>query len=258
MQIKSLSEMDLTGTWLHEVKVDVYEKSTNKYLSTHYTLQRYVFEETNYGIANDWCWGYGHRPPAYAQKSKDYLYLSADDSSGFRLQSDNSLQRTSEEPHHLDEAYIDRSTYTLRKISENVQIDSGTFILNGPVSITEYSHVCAWEVSRSWDIHRSIELIVPYGDEVISMRFEIYDDLSVGSYGYATLNVPTTLPISLHIGSNATEFVNTVGSNGFWLTNVEINLIEYNDEKMSGTFSFTGQDDGEYSGEFEVYFDLKI
>lgn len=52
--------------------------------------------------------------------------------------------------------------------------------------------------------------------------------------------------------SPATEFSNIVGSNMLNITTADINIIESTNTILSGTFSFVANNNGNYSGEFQM------
>jgi len=245
----SIKDINLTGTWLMSNEIERYKKSTDEYLSSTYISESYLLEETDKGVKYSSCNRYSGIPN-YGIKTEEHFYLSPIEN-GFRLNGDGVLEQRSEYENEWEPDFYYKSILNLTEISESNIIDNGTLIVNGPVSIEEHNHICVWEVSYSIGNKRTLEIMAPFGDSYISFRLDIYDEIVAGLFEYSGPNSESLVRVDL--SSSASSYWDVVGSNTLSPSDVSLNLIEYNDTKISGVFSFTGQDGGSYSGEFEAF-----
>ena len=144
----SLQETDLTGTWVMVDEIRSTNVISGEYLSSQYFEYRYVMEEKEDGVRFNRCWEYGGFNELTGVKTNKRFYLNLSDP-GFTLNSDGELEQVSSFERSWEPDFTFQSVKTLRKISDDVEIDSGSYILNGPVSVEEYEHVCAWQVHSS-------------------------------------------------------------------------------------------------------------
>jgi len=245
----SIEDIELTGTWLMSNEIERYKTSTDEYLSSTYISESYLLEETDKGVKYESCRRYGGIPN-YGIKTKEHFYLNPIDN-GFILNGGGVLEQRSEYTNEWEPEFYYKSIQKITKITDVSVIDNGTLIVNGPISIEEYSHVCIWEVSYSVGNKRAFEIMVPFDDSYVSFRLDAYDEIVAGTYDYTTPYSDSLVRVDL--SSNATAYWDIVESNTLSPSSVSLNLIEYNGTKISGTFSFTGQDEGSYSGEFEAF-----
>jgi hypothetical protein len=249
----TLDQIDLTGTWLLSTEERSYKTSTDEYLSSTYYNESFILEETNNGVAYLPCHFFGNLPPNYGFKASDHFYFFPSDN-GFTLKSTNELEQVKEFTNVGNPEFYYKSISRLKKKSDDIRIDNGTLILKGPVSIEEYNHICIWEVSFSTGITKSIEITTPYDDLYLSLRLDIHEEIYAGTtYQYQSAN--DSSPVKIDVTSNSTQFNDIVGTNLLQPKDVSINIIEYDDIKISGTFSFTSFNNESYSGEFEASFD---
>jgi hypothetical protein len=247
----SLNELDLSGTWKSVTETRIIEKSTGEYLSSLFTQNTVLFEETENGVLVSECQDYGY-DDHYGTKSDDRFYIYST-LNGHTLQENGSLSQVTTEEYDYSPGFIYESTNTLSRISDDIVLDNGTLVLNGPVSVEEYSHVCLWQVSDSVGVSRTVELQARYGGSYLSLRLEIEGDVVAGVYQYDDRSV-TDSEVLLDVASNAIEFWDIVDSNGLDARNVTVNISDVAGNRMLGSFEFTGQDDGLYDGEFEIVY----
>jgi hypothetical protein len=246
----SLNSIDLTGTWIVENETETYKTDTGEYLSSDFVRFKYVLEETNIGVKYDRCWEYGATSP-YGIKAEYHFYMNPSDN-GFSLQDDGSLKRITEFERDYQPGFNFRSIENLTKISDQVSVDNGTFVLNGPIANAEYDHVCLWQAHSNIGDSRTIEILTPFDNDSLSLRFDFQGDITPGTYQYTNYYDPS--PVTIDISSNSDAFWAQVDSNILAASNVEVVIIESNNTKISGTYTLTGQDAGMYSGEFEMIF----
>jgi hypothetical protein len=247
----SLNELDLSGTWKSVTETRIIEKSTGEYISSLFTQNTVLFEETENGVLVSECQDYGYNGH-YGTKSDDRFYIYPT-LNGHTLQENGTLSQVTTEEYDYSPGFIYESTNTLSKISDGIELDNGTLVLNGPISVEEYSHVCLWQISSSVGVSRSVELSVRYGDSYLSLQIDMEGDVVAGVYQYEDRSV-TDSEVILDVGSNAAEFLDLIDSNALDARNVTVNISDVTGSRILGSFEFTGQNDGLYDGEFEVVY----
>ncbi|MCP4491826.1 MAG: hypothetical protein GY820_31645 [Gammaproteobacteria bacterium] len=249
----NFESLDMTGTWRMVNEERRIRIDTGEYISSQFVEFRYVFEDTDSGVKYNRCWEYGNFYSPHGVKTVEHFYMYPGDPSdtGFTIQDKDTLKKVTTYENEWEPEFSFESIQTLTRISSDVEIDSGTFILNGPISIEEYNHTCTWQVSSNVGESRTLELLVPYDNGNINFHFRLIGEISVGSYYYN--EYWESEKIYMDIGSTSDAFWNIVGSNILGAEDVTINIIESTDTKLSGTFSLLGQDDERYSGEFEIF-----
>ena len=245
-----LNSIDLTGTWLINSETETYKTDTGEYLSSDFVRFKYVLEETDVGVKYDRCWEYGDVSP-YGIKTEYRFYMNASDN-GFSLQDDGSLKRITEFERDYQPGFNFKSIETLTKISNQVSVDNGTFVLNGPIVSAEYDHVCLWQVHSNIGDRHTIEVVTPFDNDSISLHVDLQGDITPGTYQYTNYNDPSQ--VTIDISSNSAAFRDQVSSTTLAASNVEVVIIESSSAKISGTYTLTGQDAGMYSGEFEIIY----
>ncbi|MDH5446261.1 MAG: hypothetical protein OEY52_11950 [Gammaproteobacteria bacterium] len=244
----SLKDIKISGTWLMSTERQLYKTSTNEYLSSTYISENYIFEDTDKGVKYSRCRNYG-RIPLYGIKTDTRFYLNIMDN-GFSLNNENVLEQITEYNNEWEPDFHYKSISKLTKITDTTLVDNGTLIVNGPVSLEEYNHICILAVSYSLGHSKIFEIMTPFDDDYISLRLDTYDKVTPGVFEYEERHQESLVKIDLH--SNAQKYWNIVGSNTLAPSNATINLIEYSDTKISGSYSFTGLDNESYSGEFDI------
>lgn len=243
------NNISLPGTWRYTQVNRYFNQQTDEYLYTDYFESTMVFTNDADRIRYSDCWEYRNQG-AIAIQTNDYLYLNGGNTAFART---NVGSYTTEEETNITypgmtEVYFNQHS-ELVKINDEVNVDSGTLILTGNISIAEYDHTCLWvRYSDTFD-RKDYELIVPYDDFNLSLRLDFEATPTIGTYDYSMFT--DSLPIILFdVGSNATLFWDTVNSNTLAPDPAIINITESSNSTLSGTFSFAGQDGGNYSGEF--------
>lgn len=249
-QAAGIQGLDLSGTWLMAAETRMSKIETGEYLSSDFTKFRYILEDTDNGVRYDRCWTYGDALAPYGIKTETRFYMDVT-KEGFKLQSDGSLQQSWTYELERRPGLSFTSIETLVKLSDDVEFDGGTFVLNGPISLEEYSHVCVWHTYSSIGNRRTIEILTPYDDDYASLNFRLIGDVAEGVYEYATYN--SAKEVEINVSSSATKFWEQVGSNGLFPSDVAVNILESTSDRMSGSFSFIGQDSGQYDGQFEIF-----
>lgn len=241
----------LSGTWRYTQVHRFYSEQTDEYLYTDSVETSIIVSEDADGIRYYECWQYGG-DGIPAIKTENNLYLNSGNTV-YTLNDDGSYS-TQEETNitydWMTDTYFNRHS-TLSKLSDDVVIDKGLLVLSGNVELAEYSHVCLWRYYSDLSDQRAYELIVPYDDSYLGMRLDLASVPPVGSVEYTPFAEGASI-LSFDIVSNANLFWDTEGSNSLYPESATINIVESTSSTLSGSFSFTGQDNGEYSGEFQM------
>ncbi|PCJ45877.1 MAG: hypothetical protein COA99_03820 [Moraxellaceae bacterium] len=248
-EVDTVRDMDLTGTWDFIEERRVHKKSTGEYLYSEYSSLTYILEETEDGTTYGRCWDYGRYLP-FAVKTDDHLYFSINDS-GYYLVGENAFEHNETISYEWNPGIEYLIVDTITKKSEDILVDSGGFELNGPVSLNEQSHVCVNHNFSDLGDSQSYEVIVPFGDDTISLYLAYHGNLLVGSYEYEEYSDVNQI-YGFDVSSTATEFDDSVGSNILAPTSALITISESNDFLIKGEFSFVGQFGNDYSGSFEI------
>lgn len=249
-QADGVRTLDLSGTWLVTVETRMLKIETGEYLSSDFAKYRYFLEDTENGVRYEPCWTFGDFYAPYGIKTEQHFYMELN-KSGFELQSDGSLQQVSTYEREYAPGFSFTSIETLTKLSNSIEFDGGTIVLNGPITVEEHQHVCAWQVYSNIGVRRTIEISTPFDDDYISIRLTFFGDIVEGAYTYA--DYTSAKEVEIDVSSGARRFWEVTGSNGLFPTDVTVNIMESTSERLSGTYSFTGQDSNLYDGQFEVF-----
>lgn len=248
----SFDELNLTGTW--EILTETRKVRTDNAaeVSISYRRNTYIFEDTIYGVEYNNCYEYGNFHKGFGVKSDNLFYMSTYDSAevGFSAVDENQLQRVFTSEDESSPGFTFYETQTLTRISVNPELDNGSFVLNGPVTVAEYDHICLEESYTLLGNIYTVNLNMPFDDDALSIYLRFIGDIKVGSYSYEDYS--DTEAVDLDISSNSNVFWDVIGSNTLAPNNVTIDITEVTSSKMVGNFILTGQDEGQYSGEFEV------
>lgn len=245
-------ESNITGTWQHTQIHKYYDTATDEYLGSNFIETTLIFKEKSGEIKYSPCWGLGtNEAPvinAGTQLITDYgsffsRTFTKNIDGSYSTQEVKNLQGSST-------AYYNQN-FTLTKLSNEIIIDKGLLVLNGPVAVTEYNHACFVRHYSNIDDGRIYEIVIPYDDNFLSLSLTSISKPVVGPVTY-TVTTSGTSPILLNILSPSTAFWNTVGSNTLTTDTTNINIIESTDSILSGTFSFTTHDNLSYDGEFQM------
>lgn len=245
----SLDGTNFTGTWSAIVETEIYMSETGEYQSSNYRKFYYLMKETLIGVTFSTCREYAENQP-FGIKTDYHFYMNSGDS-GFTLQNDGSLKQTSEFELESEPDLSYKRTEILKHISKDLIIDSGTQILNGPISNSEYNHVCVSQYYSNIGNNKIISIIVPFTNNNIEFYIDLQGEVSPGTYQYN--NYLDYSDVSIDVFSNSDIFWNIIHTNTLSPSDVTVTLIESTSSKLSGTFNFTGQDQGIYSGEFEAF-----
>jgi hypothetical protein len=247
-----LTDIDLTGTWEFITETRTTKISTGEYLQSDFYTGTMLFDDNENGVQFNECHDYGGAA-SYGIKTKKNLYLHIWDD-GYKLLKGGRLQKISHSENEYQPGFSFETITTLSKISEEILLDSGALILNGAVSVEEYSHVCLSQYYSNIGVSKSLELFARYGDSYLSFRLDMMDEISAGQYQYEYRYNGSHKPLLLDVYSGASEFDAVVNSNTLSPRDVTINVFEISEERLMGSFDFIGQDDSSYSGEFEVVY----
>jgi len=246
-----LESTNLSGTWSVLVETRTINKNSNEYLNSSYIEYDYVIEESDNIIGYDRCWEYGTDILDLAVKSNDLLYLNQSQP-GFVLLENGDLEQTRLYESEFQPDVRFESITTLSKRSAEIELDNGTLVLRGPISKSEYQHVCLFQSHNNYEDYRVFEVITPFSDNSLSVRLVLDGDVNEGLYKYT--NYGDVEEIEINVISNTAEFIDQAGANSLVPKNVSITVNEFTEEAFSGAFSFTGLDHEQYSGEFEILF----
>jgi len=245
-------ESNLTGTWKHTQIHKYYDAETDEYLGSNFIDVSLIFKEELGEIKYYACWGDGTNG---APVSKTDTQIITDDGSFFsriftkNIDGSYSTQEVKNLQDGGDDTTYYNQSFVLSKISNEIIIDKGLLVLNGPVSVAEYNHACVVRHYSNINDGAIYEIVIPYDDSTITLSLLTQSNPVVGPVNY-TLASSSDSPIRLNISSQSTGFWNTVGSNTLTLETTSINIIESTDSILSGTYSFTTNDNLNYDGEF--------
>jgi len=248
-------DVDLTGTWISINEDRTYKTDTDEYLFSSFSEGRFVLEDTAQGIRIDRCEQYGSIHSNYGVKTEKRVYLVINEG-GYILQSDGSLTRTFRYESEWEPGFYFNKTSTFRRLSRGVEVNSGMFILRGPINIEQQTHVCVRKTYYNYGNRREFALTIPFDNEALDLSLTFVGEISEGRYTYEDYRTAEAVRIDIH--SSANQFNEVVESNTLDPRDVTINITEFSDERLSGTFSLTGQDDGLYSGEFDMFLNDEI
>lgn len=248
----SFDSVDLTGTWLSATETRKIKDDTGEYLLSDFNESTYIMEDTENGVKYSRCSDYWNFYSGYAVKTSEHFYMSLNDGSeaGFTLQDDDTLKKVSYSTDEYSPGYNFESITTLTKINDGVSINNGSLVLTGPVSVAEYDQSCLWKNYSSIGERQSLSFSVPYGDDNLTFSLYSYVDISVGSYSYT--DYFDAKAVRLDVYSYTDDFRDIADSSYLEPENVTIEVTESTDEKLVGFFSFTGNDEQLYSGEFDI------
>lgn len=251
----NLNDIDLTGMWVLNTHEDKIRSDNGDTASTSYRRQTYIFSDTPYGVEYNECAEY-HIPSETktGAKTNNYFYFHINniDEVGFSANSQNQLKReysyTSE--FDLEAGFTFNLEQSLIRVNEHPALDQGNFILNGPITIAEYDHACLYEHYELTGNEYQVILAMPFDNYTINISIFFKGTIESGTFRYN--NYFDAHEVSIDITSDANAFEEIVGSNTLSPEDVTINITEVTNSKIIGNFSFTGQDQGEYSGEFAI------
>ena len=244
-----LVQIDLSGTWVVVNEIRKRKANTGEYLSSEFIEFKFILEDTDDGVKFDRCWEYGGIYSPYGIKTNERFYMDSSDE-GYVLVSNDTLRQISNYEDDFQPGFDFESISTLSKIAEGVEVDDGVFVLSGPVSVDERDNVCAWQVYSNIGVFRTIEVIAPYENGSILLNISLIGDITEGEYQYS--DFWDVGPVKIDVTSSVEAFWDQTGSNTLAPENVIIDFSISSEDFMSATFSFLGQDGGDYAGEFEV------
>lgn len=245
----TLADTDLSGTWLLKQETRETKIETGEYLLSSFYESKFILEDTERGVIYNECEEYGDIDPPYGIKTPQHFYMNVQDP-GFMLQADGTLQQTAVYELEYNPGFSYESIQTLTKVSEGVDIDNGTLALRGPVSVEEYSHVCLLKSTSNIGNRRSYHLIIPFDNERMIFSLNLIGEAPVGTYiinDYYSAN-----EVVIDFYSNSILFEETMNSSGLDYENATINIIESNEDVISGSFVIIDESGNEHSGEFEL------
>lgn len=244
--------INLSGTWLKSTEDRRTRIDTGIYESSYFTIFKHLMDDTVTGVQFERCWEYGEPFPLVGVKTSDrfYTFPGSPSDPGYAIHSESLLTRVTTFEPAWDPGYSYESIETLTKISDSIEIDNGTFILNGPISVAEFNHACVWLATDDPVELQTLEFLAPYTDDSISFHFQFKGGITVGTYHYDELRFADE--VVLDVFSNATAFMNTVGSNALSPTDVTVNITEATPDRLAGSFAFLGMDNQRYTGEFDI------
>lgn len=242
---------DMSGTWRHTQVHEYYSVETNEYLYSDFIETTLVINEDSEEVRYSECWEYGKDSHIAIKTEENFsinygdTVFTLNDDGRYSTQEENNIQYSG-----MTSTYFNRY-FMLEKISSDVLTDKGLLVLSGPVEVTEYNHVCLWQMYSNADDERIYELQVPYDDSWLDVRINLMSTPGAGEIEYTPYTSGASL-YSFSISSNATNFWNIVGSNTLSIDTAIINIIESTDNILSGTYSFVVNNNESYSGEFQM------
>jgi len=250
-----IESVDLTGTWASFQETRVIKVSTGEYLYSYFLRNRFVLEETDRGVKYSDCPLYGSSGTPYGVKTSQSFYMRPGDplDTGFQALDEDTLRKVLVYQEERKPDFRYESTQTLRKISDGVSLDSGTLVYNGSVSFSEYNHTCVSLGYSSIGDRKYLSFIVPYGDGSIRVDFRLTGDVVPGDYYYDQDSDPEE--VDFFISSSASDATDVAGLNTREAEETTVSVIEFNEDRFSGTFSILDDNDETHTGEFEMIFD---
>ena len=254
--LSETDESDLSGTWLHTQVQYVYDRNSGEYISTEYYESTIILSDTGVGMTTSECSLY-QQHDYLGKKGDDYINLQIAPSAPTYFQVAKDKFET-ELDRDINSSYstntkVDKRL-TIEKLSSNVVIDKGLLVLNGPISINEYSHVCVGKKYSTFNSTVYYDLHVPFDDYNLIMQMKFSAHPSVGVLTYTKENTEASILNEFDVSSTSSYFLDRVDSSTLAPDNVLVNVHQSSEDVLSGEFSFLGHDGGDYSGEF--YIDL--
>ena len=246
---KTLMEADLSGTWLLEDYIDHYDTNTNSILYSESSQITYFLVDRLDGTVNiSRCIKYDGVNWDTVTKNINNInvFLGRAD---YVKKTDNSLVMN--DTHIPDPNFPNielRVTSYFNRVSNNILLDSGDIILNGPISINENSHVCVGH-STSNRLGTEVErfsVSTPYQDGFLSIELLTQDPLTVKSYTFDK-NVDGEI-------NNFDIFYGILGVGGNTLSpsTAIIDVTSNSGFGYDGSFSFIDNNNSSYTGSFEI------
>lgn len=245
-------DLNVTGTWKHTQVHKYYNVASNEYLGSNFIEMSLIFKEELEEIKYYPCWG-NEGDGAAVSKTETQIITDVDSVFSKKfikgIDGSYSTQEVKNIPVEGDDTVYYNQSFVLSKKSNEIIIDNGLLILNGPISVTEYNHACVVLHYSNIDDGKIYDIVIPYDDSILTLSLLTQLNPAVGPVTY-TLATSSDSPIRLDISSQSTAFWNIVGSNTLSLGTTNINIIESTDSILSGTYSFTTNDNLNYDGEF--------
>ena len=247
----SLQEIDLSGTWLILREDDAFNKANDDYLSTKFHESRILINDTASGVEFSDCVRYGKSRPNVGVKSDTRLYLYFDNN-GYEY-IDGEFVRSWEEDDPYNDKIVWQKSVRLIKLSDNFELDSGSFSLSAPVEINENQHVCVEHNYSTISSRRFFAISIPTEDDIISFSIDYWGDIEAKTYEYDSDNYDNLIQ-NVYINDYENTFYNTTGEYYPYLTNGTVTFTEASEAGASGSFKAISQEGHEYSGAFEAIF----
>ena len=247
----NLQEIDLSGTWLVILEEDAFNNENDDHLLTNFQESRMIFNDTDSGIEFNRCERHGHSRPDTGVKTESRLYLRFENN-GYEYINGEFVRTWEEDDYYYDHISWQK-TERLVKLSNEIQLDSGSFSLSAPVEIKEENHVCVRSYYSTLSTDRSFTILIPTADDIIDFHINYWGDIDAQSYEYDWDNYENQVQ-GISLGDYGETFYNATGEYHPYITNGTVTFTETSDASISGNFTVTSQEGNEYSGSFEAIF----
>lgn len=247
----NIKELDVTGTWLIREEKSSFNKENDDYLVTNVYESKIILNDTVNGVEFSNCERYGLTRPDTGVKSDERLYLRFDNN-GYEYDNGDFVRSWEEDDYYLDNITW-QITVRLIKLSDEVELDSGSLTLTSPLEISEQNHVCISYSYSSLSTDRSIGITIPHNEDEISFDIGFWGEMETKSYEYDASSYSNQIS-SISLRSYDDIFYNSTGEYYPYLATGNINFTTVSENSISGEFSTTSEAGYEYSGSFEAIF----
>jgi len=240
----------LTGTWISSSVNTSYDNS-NVLVGSETTYSTLYFTESNADIQLSSCEDYSNPQiaPSFLQKNNGVLSFINVSDTPFTIVSTTELTREYEITYSFGKILYNQ---TLTKTSSTIDLSRGSLQLNGPLSGNNQNHACLVQSFNSAPSQNNRQQIsIPFDNRDLRLDVELTHFLTVGNYIYDA-NERGNSPVlySFDVSSNSDVFWNTINSSSLSPTQAEFQISSVGSNLITGTFSFIGQDSGNYTGSF--------
>jgi len=244
------ADINFTGVWSYEAVQDTYITSTDELVYTEHRSVLIVMNDLPVGVRFDDC-VLDEDSGNYSTAIKtDQNFYFEDFENGFKVVDETTLSRE----RVYDLTYIDdrhvHEAATLRKVSDVARANQGTVSLTGGGFLDENTdEVCITHWHHPSDIEGTINISFPYNGSLLHIRMEYANGLAADTYTQ-TGDFNDVVELYLSTDGNFEAISDSV----IFPANGTLTINTYNEQTMSGDFSFTTEDQSNYTGAFNVTF----
>lgn len=239
----------LSGTWLAISKATYFDLNDIKTgSSTNYSFA-YITESPTEVLFST-CHKYydPSSTPIIHTREGDQLQDIGNFYEPFTIIDNQTLTHTSIQP-LSDSSVLYENTY--RKINSAAISTGASLNINGPVIASSTTETCVLQTINDNNESYYHDILIPLDTGRMSLSIGTTQPLAIGNYVY-DIKERDNSPIfySFLISSFDNNFTNTVGSNYLTPDVAILNITASSSDFIKGSYSFTSQSGGNYSGDF--------